>query len=115
MFSREVIEKLSMDAAVKAASERQEPYVPFEASEVDKYPPFPFPFLGDYEPPGWEQTDERWFVDMSGFGRDYEPALSVDRFREQLRVYIQEHPGYGFALVEVGQFQGYVASFREVN
>ena len=72
------------------------------------------PFLGDYVPPGWEEVpfddpaQPRLFVDTSGFGGDGEPALTQDQFFKRLEA------GYGYAIVEAGQFQAYVARFKRV-
>lgn len=45
--------------------------------------------------------------DTSGVGEDDEPALSSRQLVEKLR------SGYGYALTELGQFQGYVQEYRK--
>lgn len=104
MMSLEQIQKLSQEAAEKAAKEKQVPYMIFEQGEINNMPPFPFPFLGSYDPPSWTQTDE-YFVDSSGFGSPDEPALTMDQFKEVLK------PGKGYAILETGQFQVWVGEY----
>jgi hypothetical protein len=101
-------------ANLKATAKKRHPYVPSD-TDLGDWPPFPFPDIGDYEPSGWKRTEHRWFVDSSGMGEDHEAALTTDQFKRELREYIEEHPGYGFGIVEVGQFQVYVASFRPIQ
>ncbi len=114
MLSLEMIDHLNQQAAKKARRQHKEPTIP-TPQEIDSYPPFPFPQLGPYVPPGWERVDgQEWFVDSSGFGRDDEPALSVRQFKDVLRQYAADNPDHGFAIVEAGQFQLYVAAFRPV-
>jgi len=114
MWSLEMIEHLNRKAARKARRQHEEPTVPTQ-EEIESYPPFPFPHLGPYVPPGWERVEgQEWFVDSSGFGRDDEPALSVRQFKDVLRQYAADNPDHGLAIVECGQFQCYVAAFRPV-
>lgn len=62
----------------------------------------------------WEETDEPWFVDSSGFGREGEPALTMEAFQQELREYVRENPEHGFGISSVGQFQLYVSAYRRV-
>lgn len=88
------------------------------------------PFIGDRWPRGWKPVDLRewfpeangwdpkgvypdanrgkgaFFVDLSGFGAEDEPALTLEQFAALAR------PGFGYAVVEAGQFQGHVAVFE---
>lgn len=64
-----------------------------------------FPFLGDYIPKGWKRTGNSFFVDSSGFGREGEPALTLNQFLQKVK------PSLGYAVVEAGQFQVYVAEY----
>jgi len=115
MWSLETIEYLNRQAAKKARKGRMAPFVPAGAENVENWPPFPFPSLGDYDPPGWERTDESWFCDKTGWGRTDEPALTIDRLKRQLQAHIAENPGHGFAITEEGQFQLYLTAFRPVE
>lgn len=69
------------------------------------------PFIGDYRDPEWAVVPdhEALFVDTSGFGNDSEPALSQSQFLAKLEA------GYGYALIEHGQFQGYVQKFYRID
>jgi hypothetical protein len=110
-MSLEAIRELSDEAAAQAAKKKLLPYVPHNAKEIEGYTSFPFPFLGDYVPPGWTKTDEEWFVDSSGFGQESEPALTVVAFKKVLAEYVHDFPGRGFGITSAGQFQVYVAAY----
>ena len=112
MFSVEVLSRLNDEAAERAADEQKMPYMPFDAAEIDAYPPIPFPNFGsDYIPAGWAKLDEVWFVDKTGHGKESEPALTVEHFLCVLKDYVSEHPTHGYAITEEGQFQLYVSPF----
>ena len=88
------------------------------------------PFIGDYRPEDFELVDRETLVvpedvpawkvhggiatapyievDISGFGAPYEGALTPGEF---LKV-AEANPDIGWALVEVGQFQGVLGAFR---
>lgn len=112
MMSLETIVAVNQEVAEKAASEKLVPYVPAGPSEIEQWSTLPFPSIGYYEPPGWKKTDAEWFVDKSGLGKEWEPALTLQQFKFELRGYALVHPGYGFAAVEEGEFQAMVAAFR---
>ena len=112
MWSLETINHLNQQAARKARQAKKKPFVP-ALDDIKAFPPFPFPNLGPHVPAGWEPVGEaKWFVDSSGWGRNDEPALSVEQFKAVLQLYIGENPTHGFAIVESGQFQCYVSAFR---
>ena len=115
MMSLEAILHLNQEIAAEAAQEGLVPYVPFNADEIDYWPPIPFPNLGYFEPDNWERTEQRWFVDKTGHGLSNEPALTVDQFKRELRAYVQKNPGHGFAVTKEGPFQAYVSAFRPTN
>jgi hypothetical protein len=115
MMSLDTIHYLNMEIAVESAAEGLVPYVPFDADEVDSWPPIPFPSLGNFLPDGWENTDQHWFVDKTGYGGGDEPALNCDQFKRQLRGYILRHPGDGFAITEEGECQAVVTAFKKVR
>lgn len=110
MMSAEQIAYESDKAARVAARQGKRPYVPWNLEELDTYPPFPFPFIGSFSPPGWTEIDSA-FVDSSGFGQDDEPALSASQFKHWLAAQLAAHPGVGFAVTAAGEFQVYVAAF----
>ena len=113
MLSLKTIIALNEEIAAEAAKKRRVPFVPDGPQDCDRWPPFPFPNLGYYEPPGWEVTEQNWFIDKTGRGDEDEPALTVRRFREELRHYIAENPGHGFAITEEGEFQAVISAFRQ--
>jgi hypothetical protein len=113
MFSPETIRRMSNEAAEKAAKKKKRPYVPYNWEEINEMPPFPFPNLGDYRPKGWEPVGRPYFVDYSGLGGDHEVALSLRQFKIILVDNLQH--GYGYAIVEVGQFQVCVQAFRPLS
>ena len=53
-----------------------------------------------FKPRGWHKTGTHWFVDKTGHGLDWEPALTWQQFRRQLAGYILRHPARGFAITE---------------
>jgi hypothetical protein len=112
MWNLATINYLNHEAAKKAMKRRKKPFVPAGPEAVEGWPPFPFPNLGDYHPPGWERTEQSWFVDKSGWGQEWEPALTWEQLKHQLRDYIAENPRHGFAITEEGQFQLYVTALK---
>ena len=115
MMSIAAIHWVNEEIAAEAASESRIPYVPWTAIEVDGWDSFPFPNLGYYVPPDWEKTDQHWFVDKSGVGLDWEPALTIEQFRQQLRLYAEENPDHGYAISEEGEFQLYVSAYQRTD
>ena len=114
MWSLETINYLNSRAARAAQRKTKEPTVP-TLEEIEAFPPFPFPHLGPFVPPGWERVEDAvWFVDSSGWGRNDEPALSVEQLKNELRQYVADNPDHGFGIIEAGQFQCYVAAYRPV-
>jgi hypothetical protein len=114
MWSLETINYLNRQAGKKARKRGKSPFVPAGPENVENWPPFPFPNLGDFNPPGWEQT-QSWFVDKTGLGERWEPALTWQQLKNELQEYIAENPGHGFAITEEGQFQLYITAFRPVE
>ena len=107
MLDISTIRRMSREAAKKAASEGLEPYILWPGEE-DDFPPFPFPFIGDYRPKGYRLC-KKYFVDSSGLGAEDEPALTIDRFIKCLK------PGRGYAVIEAGQFQVIVGEFKKLD
>jgi hypothetical protein len=113
MMSLEMIEQMSRQAARRAAREGKYPLI-VEQEDIEharrslslgRIPRFGIPFLGTWKPRGWKATSNRYFVDVSGFGRPGEPALTQAEFVGKMRA------GFAYALVEVGQFQAYVQEY----
>lgn len=125
MMDMRAIHALNHDIALEAAKNKR---VPFFVTKQDLatyrahgVAGLNIPNLGDYLPATWARVNlaTAWgsrrgldedmnalFVDKSGVGRPGEPALTLDEFLEALR------PGYGYAIVEEGQFQVYVGVFE---
>lgn len=113
MMSLEYIRQVSREKGLEAARQGVRPFV-VEQEDIDDWKQsfpsggFPFPFIGDHVPAGWEEVDSH-FVDSSGFGRPGEPALTAGQFLDALEA------GYGYAITEAGQFQVYVGKFRRLS
>lgn len=118
MMSNAQIVQMSRDAAMRAAEESKVPLMVWPEDLVDLSLIRGIPFLGDYVPRGWKRVGvpegrcvykhdgvSCWFVDSSGFGADDEPALSIEQFLGCLEA------GFGYAIVEAGQFQVHVAKY----
>jgi len=114
MMTGSAIRELSRRAARNAARRHKTPFL-IEKEDIEDWKAGrpsasarSIPFLGDYVPKGWKRTDRRpLFVDSSGFGSEGEPALTISRFLEALTV------GMGYAVIEAGQFQVYVAEYAK--
>jgi hypothetical protein len=109
MMSLSQIRYESARAARKAARTKKQPYL-FEeedrATMMEKSNAIPN--LGNYVPKGWELV-ETYFVDSSGFGNDSEPAMTIERFIAAMK------PGYGYAVIEAGEFQVVIGEFFRVS
>jgi len=103
MFSLQTINAMADRAAVKARRNKRAPYVA-KCDGDDGV--FKMPNFGTYRNPRWELIQE-FFVDSSGFGSDYEPALTVKRFLSKVRT------GQGYAVIEQGQFQVVIGEFKK--
>jgi len=112
MMSLEVLIAVNEDIALQAAEEGLEPFVPSDSDALGFWQRIRLPNIGYYEPDGWEKTEASWFVDKTGWGREDEPALTLNRFKKELQQYIRANPGHGFAVTEEGEFQLYVSAFR---
>lgn len=117
MIHPKELERINNEATRRALEKKQEPYVLFDKEDIDKFPPFPFTHLGDYTPPGWEllEDQEPLFCDTTGFGKSSEPALTTAELKRELRKLYDQNPNYGYAVIEIGQFQLYLGVFRRTN
>jgi len=66
------------------------------------------PNLGDYRPKGWKLVKD-YLVDSSGFGSPSEPAYTIDQFADEIEV------GFGYGIIECGQFQVVIGKFKRVD
>lgn len=114
MMSLEATREHSRIAARNAAQQGLRPFI-VEADDLADFHltvragvrlTFPFPFLGGHTPVGFTPTSNRYFVDAPGFRAEGEPTLTLLAFVKRLR------EGYGYAVVEGGQFQTYVQEYE---
>ena len=78
-------------------------------------PPIGIPYLGD-ACDDWDETYQRidrLFVDISGWGRPEEDAMTIDQMREWLTKLYEEHGPLLAALESRAQFQGWVVVWAE--
>jgi hypothetical protein len=113
MMSLEVLRAVNDEIAQQAAREGLVPYVPFSAEEA--ITPFFCPNIGTLKPRGWRKTGASWFVDKTGHGETWEPALTWKEFRQRLAGYVLRHPSHGFAVTEEGECQVVVSAFMRVK
>jgi hypothetical protein len=106
MMDLQTISRLSREQARKAARLHKKPYL-FEEEDRGHFPPFPFPNIGSYKPKGWELC-ETYFCDKFGIGGDG-LAMSSEDLIKTLKA------GYGYAIIEEGEFQLVVGEFKQVE
>lgn len=112
MMSIEYMQSLADEAGNKARRNKTVPRV-FSATLLAQFGQRggpTIPALGSYRPKGW-RIEEHKLCDSSGFGADDEPALT----QRQLKEWIGQHPGDGFAVIEIGQFQVVVGRFTKTS
>ena len=107
MWGLDTIVDVNRRAGDKARAEGEEPL----KITSDSAPYFDdLPFLSDEE----NNVDARLkridtlFVDVSGIGRDGEPAMSLSELRERLQGLVKAHETIHVGIVERGQFQAYL-------
>jgi hypothetical protein len=113
MMSLEVLAAVNNQIAREAAREGLVPYIPASADEVES--PWFLPNIGYLQPRGWARAGASWFVDKTGVGEPWEPALTWQQFRKRLTGYILRHPQDGFAITEEGEYQCVVSAFKRVR
>lgn len=117
MLDYSQIKEMAQDAAEEAEERGLKPFSILDLNLQD-VPPFPFPFLGDYVPEGWEilpdenGQQQTLFCDSSGMGDDDEPALSVNQLLCKLEQYKKSGDNIGFGIVESGEFQIVLGLYR---
>lgn len=122
MMSASAICQMSREIAEEAAEEARAPFIvdihDIEEFQAGRMRRIRIPNFGDYVPAGWERVgndyDDWFFCDKTGGPKDG-PALTIDEFVARLAANVREHPEYGYAIVEEGQFQLYVAAFRPAD
>lgn len=108
MMDLQTIKSMNKERCREAKKENLKPFIIESQEQIDSFEGFPFPNFGDFRPKGWKLVKE-YFCDSSGFGQDGEGALSIRQFLKELKI------GYGYAIIEAGQFQVYVGEFERVD
>jgi hypothetical protein len=103
MVDLATINKMNRESGMKARKSGREPFV--LRSDSDRDDLRKIPNFGTYRPKGWHLV-RTLFVDSSGFGASDEPAMTFGQFSKEAKV------GYGYAIVEAGQFQVYIGEFK---
>lgn len=113
MMSPRTIKALADEHAEIARTKDLKPWYPRDEHEVDQY--VNIPFLGSYRPDGFVLTDS-YLVDKTGLGRENEPAMTQDRFKETVkrnfRLGVEHDAPLGYAVIEEGPFQVVVGVFK---
>lgn len=134
MMDLATLEHVNRQATRRAAADKRVPLIiekaDVEAAKAGDMSGVRVPYVGYRTPRGWRRVnlaaDGRWFrdtelyhghlrdenvlfVDKSGFGAAGEPALTLDEFLNVIR------PGYGYAVVEEGQFRVKVGVFKRIR
>jgi hypothetical protein len=103
MYSLEIIKSMQDEHTVKAKRLKLKPYIALCDGDVNV---FKMPFMGYYSPKGFKITDNRYFVDSSGFGSEGEAALTVNQFLNKVK------EGFAYGIYEAGQFQVYIQEYK---
>lgn len=112
MMSLETIRSMSDEAARRAKRAKKQPWHPETIEDITVDNLRKLPHLGSFTPPKWEDTEDNWFVDSSGFGSEGEPALTINQLVSRLKEHFATHPCAGYAIGDVGQFQLYVHAYE---
>ena len=111
MMDGRTIREMSQKAARQAARKHLCPLIVEKEDIPNLYEHLrEMPNFGDYRPKKWELV-ETYFVDSSGFGSEGEPAWTIKRFLEHVSQQAEKGGGFGYALIEVGEFQVYIGEF----
>lgn len=126
MMDLQTLIAVNSEIAEDAQERGVEPIV-FDTDQIENGDIRDIPNIGPFLPDGWNRVNIRerfahnravydgdndgfgaYFVDKSGFSGDEEPAMSQDQLKLRLQ------PGYGYAIVQEGQFQVKVGVFEQV-
>lgn len=131
MMSLEVITRESRRQAARSAKLHLTPLLvqpeDVEDLAVLKQHLRSIPFLGDRTPKGYKFIDlttiadefdyrySHFFVDMTGWGRENEPALTQDQFVLAVQKLVRRIGTIGLSIMEIGQFQGHIRVTKQLN
>lgn len=102
MYALETIHQMNEDRCKEAQDRHLKPLVVSKKLNLEDIRSMPN--FGSYRPKGWKLVREL-FVDSSGFGREGEPALTVNQFLAEIKMFC------GYAIIEEGQFQVMIGEF----
>ena len=108
------IQQLAQEATYEAERQGLRPATAKEVIRNFKHSNrFNIPFLGDYIPEGWEEvvTGNLLFVDTTGRGA-VGSAITQFEFYKRAQALASGSEVFGFGVVEQGQFQALVATYR---
>jgi hypothetical protein len=103
MYSLETIKSMQDEHTVKAKRLKLKPYIAKLDGDKDV---FKMPFMGYYLPKGFKITENKYFVDNSGFGSESELALTANQFLTKVK------QGLAYGIYEAGQFQVYIQEYK---
>lgn len=103
MYSLATINALQNEKTQEAKRLKLKPYIALCNGDENV---FKCPFMGQHTPKGFKCTDNRYYVDSSGFGRESEPALTANQFLSKVK------QGLAYGIYEAGQFQVYIQEYR---
>lgn len=121
-WSYTYIRQLAEEATILARQEGLRPTLATEIVKTYKHSHrLNIPNLGDYVPEGWTRVDfieEPVFVDTTGIARPGEfNAITPYEFFKRVERHTQGDSafgvGYGYGVIEMGQTQALVATFRK--
>jgi len=112
MWAPEIIRAMNGEYGDKAREDDIQPYILNDVDEIDTWPPFPFPSMGDECDEVELEVLDSLFCDSSGFGRTTERALTIEQLQERIRELFNEHGPLAIAIGEQGQFQLYVEVWK---
>ena len=110
MYDLATIKILNKEAEERALAKWIKPHLILHESEIDQYPPFPFPNIGSMKVE--LSRVDTLFCDTSGFGSESEPALTIRQLKEKLKDLLREHGPLRVAIVSTGTFQAYLDVWR---
>lgn len=110
MLSIDQIVSMAKEQGVKARCKNIKPYL-LKKFDVDHFETFPFPNIGDYTPKGWELVEYKT-CDKTGWGSEYEPALTVNGLLKWIKNLQKADENYAMAIIEEGEFQVVIGLFK---
>ena len=98
---------LDRQAATRAEKEGLEPRAFYYSDEVEKLVIKDLPHIGPFIPKGWVKTGG-FFVDLTGEGEPFEPAMTREHFLHKIR---EADPDTGWAVTSAAEHQAFIGQF----